>query len=520
MAVTTAAKALEFQACAFPEKPAIYTKGEVLTYRQWHAAANALANSLDRSGIARGSQIAFLGTNGPEPAIAYGAACLLGCTLVLLPADRPDSLLARLVESLPAAAVLLGRTNRRKHYTPAHANFLGSGVRPVLTVSCYCADSSPGSRLPLRADPHQEPHIILFTGGTTSIPKGVIFNEQKFMLATALAVERLGIIAQDVLINPYPAHHYGGIQAICQTLIAGATLVQLPVPSPRLLLDAIATHRGTFVVAVPTLWRRVLAFPGQAGYCLSSLRMANAASDRVPSDLVEAIRQRTGAISIQGYGLTETGMVTLVPAADHLRKSGSCGVPDSVSSIRITNASGSALQPGHVGEVWIQSEHAMDGYFGQPELTRAVFDRGWFRTGDLGYVDKEGYLYIVGRKKDTISCGAEKIEPEELETLLSSFPGVEIAIVAGIPDPDMGHIPAAAVVTRPGSGVTAEQLIEHSTRTLGSARRLRYVAFLKSVPLTPLGKPDRTRAAEMLRSGMSRGLNRLSAQDEFWTAPS
>lgn len=493
-------------------QPAILTGDERLTYAAlWRAAVN-LAARLRAAGLGAGDRVAFIGVNGPEPAIAYYAASAIQAVMAMIPTDRPVDGLRPLVDLVDPGAVVLGRTPTGARYRRAWGQRLATpSTRAVIEVE-------PGSGTPRsdhpptrREDVAGAPHLILFTGGTTGQPKGVLHLEDRYVRVTEISVRRLEITAADVLVNPYPAYHYGGLQAINQTVLSGATLVQLPVPDAAAIAAAIDRHRGTFIVAVPTVWRRLLASAGLAAHDLSSLRMANVASDFVPVELMEAVRERTGAVSVQGYGSTETGMVTLVDVAMEMRKRASCGSADPVSEIEIVDDRTRPLPPGRVGNVRVRSDHMMAGYFRNEPATAAAFDGEWFETGDLGHLDDDGYLYITGRKKNVIACGAEKFVPEEIEAVLLELPGVASALVVGVPDPDLGEVPVALARVSAGARLTVDDLVAHTSDRLGAARRVRGALFVGDPLLTDLGKPDRERAAAIaLEAYQGLGVGRAS----------
>jgi acyl-CoA synthetase (AMP-forming)/AMP-acid ligase II/thioesterase domain-containing protein len=497
--VASAAWSLFENARRTPDKVAIHSDYVSITYRRLALMVAGLAGRLRRGGWEAGQPIGMLGVNGHEPALAYFAAALLGAPCLLLPSDRAPAILGELIARIGPAAIVLGRQLSGEPCTAAM--FAPSGT-PISAPPLVIAADPPAGELgeyeddwpDVRRTAAAAPHLILFTGGTTGLPKAVLYHEDRYLLATRAAVDNLSITAADVLVNPYPAHHFGGIQAISQTMFAGATLVQVPVPDEIAILRAIQRYRGTFIVAVPTLWRRMLQHPEQAGFDLSTLRMANVASDHIPIELMAAIRARTGARCIQGYGTTETGLVTLTPIEHESDKPGSCGIADRFSEVMVSAGGAKALPPRQVGRVLVRTAHGMQAYAGDPQATIACMEHGWYVSGDLGYLDEDGFLYITGREKNVISCGAEKLVPEEIEFGLRRFPGVQAAVVVGVADADLGEVPAALVVHDAETPFDAAALELYSVEQLGAVQRIRHAWAVPELPVTLAGKIDRQRA--------------------------
>jgi acyl-CoA synthetase (AMP-forming)/AMP-acid ligase II len=269
----------------------------------------------------------------------------------------------------------------------------------------------------------------------------------------------VGAHSDDVYLNVYPLFHTGGTDcALLPYHFVGATVVLLRDPRPDAILETMARHRVTAMMAVPTIWRRLVDAPGLATRDLSAFRRAMGSSDAMPLDLLEQVMTRFDATWTQTYGLTEGGCIlTYLPPADHTRKIGSAGKAHAQADLLIADPSreadpdwptgpGHRLPPGETGEVVARTEHAMTAYWGRPDQTATSVRNGYLRTGDFGYLDDEGYLFISGRLKDVIISGGEKIYPAEVEPLLRTYPGIRDLALVGVPDREWGESVLAVIV--------------------------------------------------------------------------
>jgi acyl-CoA synthetase (AMP-forming)/AMP-acid ligase II len=289
----------------------------------------------------------------------------------------------------------------------------------------------------------------------------------------------------------------------------GASVVLLRRPDPEPILAAIARQRVTAFMAVPTLWRRLCQLAAEQDYDLSSLRRTAGSSDAMPADLLAEVGRRfNGAPYIQTYGLTEGGCIlTYLEPADAGRKSGSAGKPHPACELRLEDRHGRPVATGQMGEIVARTEHVMNGYWRRPAETAAALSAdGWLRTGDLGRLDAEGYLWIVGRAKDLIISGGENIDPAEVELCLRQHPAVAEVAVIGLPDAEWGEQVVAVVVPAAGAATVTEAaadmaaaLIEFIRPRLAGYKRPRRVEFVEALPRTATGKIQKNRLRERFR---------------------
>jgi fatty-acyl-CoA synthase len=269
-------------------------------------------------------------------------------------------------------------------------------------------------------------------------------------------------------------------------MYAGAAVVVLPWPDASAVLDAIERHRVTAFRAVPTIWKRIVAQPDLEKRDLSSLKRVIAGSDAMPRELIDEIRRRIPhAAYLQNYGLTEAGPVlTYLRPEDPPAAYGSNGRVHPQAEVRIVDEADRPLPVGTVGEIVARTEHLMEGYWNLPDRTAEALRGGWLHTGDLGYLDEDGYLWVTGRKKDVIISGSEHIYPIEVEAVLRLHPDVEDVAVIGVPDPHWGESVAAVVVPAKDRTPGAEELVAFVRERLADFKRPRHVFFADDLPRT------------------------------------
>ena len=347
-------------------------------------------------------------------------------------------------------------------------------------------EESPDDEPEARID-ERDGHIILYTSGTTGFPKGTLLSHRAHVLHAASWALESRAVREDVYLCTYPLFHTGGTDCgILPPLYAGASVVLLAWPDARAILDAVERHRVTAFRAVPTIWKRLLAQADFDERDLSSLRRVMAGSDAMAPELVAEIRRRIpNAEYLQNYGLTEAGPVlTFLRPGDPPSKYGSNGTPHAQAEVRIVDEQDQRLPPCVVGEIVARSEHLMTEYWGLPDKTAEALRGGWLHTGDLGYVDEDGYLWITGRKKDVIITGGEHVYPIEVEAILQLHPGVDEVAVIGVPDPEWGESVCAVVVAAAGARPTPNELVAFVRGRLADFKRPRHVVFTDDLPRT------------------------------------
>ncbi|MGD0702171.1 MAG: long-chain-fatty-acid--CoA ligase [Trebonia sp.] len=333
---------------------------------------------------------------------------------------------------------------------------------------------------------------VFYTGGTTGFPKGVMLSHDN------LGISWLGSAACGYLPGPgsrtlhtAPMFHLADMTAWGVTLQAGGTHVILPSFDPRTVLATIAEHRVTDALLVPTMIQLLVDYPDVGDFDLTSLRaVLYGASPMTRAVLERAMKTLPGASFTQAYGMTELAPVaTLLSPADHeagyLRSAGRAAPH---AEIRVLDPFGAEVPNGTVGEVACRGGHVMLGYWNKPEETAAALRDGWMHTGDGGYLDDQGYLYVVDRIKDMIVTGGENVYSAEVENAVAAHPAVAQCAVIGVPDPDWGERVHAVVVLRPGATLTHEELRAHAKSLIAGYKAPRSMEIVGQLPLSGAGK--------------------------------
>jgi long-chain acyl-CoA synthetase len=269
---------------------------------------------------------------------------------------------------------------------------------------------------------------------------------------------------------------------------SGASLTLLPRFDPTQALQILAGHHVTVFAAVPTMYTALLHSPDRAGYDMSALRLCISGGAAMPVEVLRAFEDAFGCLVLEGYGLSETSPVASFNHPDRQRKPGSIGTPIRGVEMRVVDEQGAEVPQGQDGEIAIRGHNIMKGYWRRPEETTNAIPDGWFRTGDIGRVDEDGYFAIVDRKKDLIIRGGYNVYPREIEEVLYEHPAVADAAVIGLPHPELGEEVGAAVVLKPGASVTAEELRDHVKAQVAAYKYPRRVWIVEALPKTATGK--------------------------------
>jgi long-chain acyl-CoA synthetase len=350
-------------------------------------------------------------------------------------------------------------------------------------------DVADGPRLAART--LTDTAVIIYTSGTTGRPKGAELTHVQLYMNADIPGRLFGVLPTDIVLTVLPLFHVYGLSSVMNLCVRfGGTMSLIPRFDPAVVLAAIERDRATVFDGVPAMFIGLLSYPELDKYDVSSLRIAISGGASIPGPVLDGFEKRFGVLILEGYGLTETASTTTFNISVDERRVYSVGKPLWGTQTQIWDDKGNALPAGkdHVGEVVTRGLHVMKGYLNNPEATEQVFSGGWFHTGDLGYFDEDGFLFIVGRIKELIIRGGYNVYPAELEDVLHAHPAILEAAVVGIPDDRLGEEVKAVVVLRPGASLTAPELIEYCKERIAAYKYPRVIEFCGALPRNTLGK--------------------------------
>ncbi len=477
-----------------PDTPAVVFGDDELTYRQLADAADHVAAVLWHRGIRRGDVVAYIGENSPQfLQVMFGAAQLGAVFTPVNTRLAAPEIQHLLVDSGARAVVLdaefLGRAMPGIEAARiAHVIVTGDGTPEHPGLARLVADAPGGHTVAEVA--LDEPAAIIYTSGTTGRPKGAVLSHGNLTWAALNCIVDYDVVSSDVSLMISPLFHVASLgMGALPVLMKGATLVLEKGFEPGRALALIHERGVTMLSGVPTTYQLMADHPAWASTDLSTLRKLTCGGSAVPTRILNAYEERGLSFS-QGYGMTETspGATSLSPAMTR-RKQGSVGLPHFFTEVRIADEHGDVVPRGTVGEIEVSGPNVFLGYHGLPEATAAAFaDDGWFRSGDLGYLDADGYLYIADRLKDMIISGGENIYPAEVESLIADIEGISGVAVVGVPDERWGEVPWAVVTLREGAEADTESVRAALDGLLARYKLPKNVVVVEDLPRTASGK--------------------------------
>ena len=477
------------RAARTPERKALYFEGRTWTYAQMQAEIELCAARLAALGVASGDRVAFLGLNQPMFFFSMFATAQLGAIFAPLNFRLTGPELAFMINDCAAVALIVDA-----HHMPVIAQVRGelTTLKALVSVEDEAnwtrAAPPPAPRAPVEDD---DVAMIMYTSGTTGRPKGAMLTHGNFWWNNVNALLAFDVLQDDVTLTPAPIFHIGGLNVTTLlTFQKGGLIVLHRAFDPGRALADIAAHRVTTMFGVPAMFLFMSQHPNFAQTDFSSVRMLVVGGAPCPLPLLKAYAAR-GVPMQQGYGLTETApLVSVLSAEFGEAKTGSAGRPPLFSEVKVVDGDGRAIaQPRVPGEVLTRGPNVTPGYWGLPDATRlAIDDEGWFHTGDGGYFDEDGFLYISDRIKDMIISGGENVYPAEVESALMRHPAIAEVAVIGQPDEKWGEMVVAIAALKPGETLELEQLREFAADHLARYKLPRRLEIVSAVPRNATGK--------------------------------
>jgi fatty-acyl-CoA synthase len=478
-----------------PDKPAIHFEGATLSYAAFNARIEAAAKALKAEcGVGRGDRVAILSLNRPEYLVLLYACARLGA--IMVPLNWRLAVAEQLFILSDASAKVLVLEEGFAAILPQLATELPdtrvialdfTPPAPAHSFDALLARASGDGR-----NPHTDlacPMLIVYTSGTTGRPKGAVLRQEALLWNGVMSQHMHGLTSDDHVLTVLPFFHVGGLNIqTTPALHHGATVTIHARFTPETTLAAIVQDRPTLTVWVPAIIQAMSEHADWAATDVACLKAVSTGSSIVPSHLIERLTKR-GIPVLQVYGSTETCPIAVYTRlGGDLARTGSTGLPGLCCDAMVIDESGVEVAAGHAGEIAVRGPNVFFEYWGNGAATSEALHDGWYRTGDIGTRDADGYFWVHDRKKNMIISGGENVYPAEVERVLLEHPDVADVGVIGVPDPKWQEVPVAHVVLRAGCSVTAEALKAHVLTQLARYKQPRDIVFVTDLPRTALGK--------------------------------
>jgi long-chain acyl-CoA synthetase len=488
------------------DRMAVIFDDRQITYKELNEEINRLANGLIGLGVKRGDFVLTLIPNSLRLLIAYHAIIRTGATVVPLNVMYTVHEISYIGQDTGAGAIIadadLWESNASaKASLPALKNVIiskGRAGEGAVTLDSVFSDRTSAPEVASELD---DIVSIIYTSGTTGRPKGATQTHRSILSNVMGCCTRNKFNREDRLVCALPLYNNFAINVVMMSaFFTGATLVGVERFEARKVLDAIKEHKGTYFAGTPTMFSYLLQEYKEGQDDVSTLRVTNSGGAHCPGEVIRQIEKTFGVVHMDGYGQTEgCGFTTINPYVG-VRKENSVGPPLSNCLIKIFDDDDHEVPAGQTGEIVLQGEcFSIHGYLNRPEVNADTNRKGWFHSGDLGYVDGDGYLFVVDRKQDLIITGGQNIYPAEVEEELYTHPKVALAAVIGVPDKSKGELAKAYIVLRKGETATEKEIIDYVRSRIAKFKAPRLVEFVESLPQGPTGKILKRELREMLK---------------------
>ena len=500
---------LAIAAAIVPERDALVFEGRRTSFEGLQSRVNRLANGLTSLGVGPGDRVAVAQVNTDAVVEIYFAAARVDAVFVPLNFRARADEMAFMIQDSSPKALLAG--SRYMDLIDSIADDIGCVERFIAldddrrdgwTAYSDLIANSPDEDMWPQAD-DDDLAVILFTSGTTSFPKGVMLSHNSFSSYVLSQITPADPDSAERNILTVPLYHIAGMQAMISAVYGGRTLIIQRQFDADQWMNLVQAERVDRAMMVPTMLKMLMDHEDFHARDLSSLRVITYGAAPMPLEVIRrAIAEFPGAQFINAFGQTETAAtITMLPPDDHVLSGGdeaeverklkrltSIGKPIDDVEVRIVDEDGEDVAIGEVGEIAARGQRLMKGYWNQDSATAETVKGGWLHTGDLGYWDEDGYIFLAGRARDFIKRGGEMISPEEVEQVLHTHPDIEEAAIIGVPDIDWGERVRAVIVAKSGHAPDADDIMEYCRRRLASFKKPESVVVVSELPRNPMGK--------------------------------
>lgn len=500
----------------YPNKTAIIFEGKPTTYLKLNENINRCATMMLGKGIEKGDRVAILMNNCVEFLEIYFAAAKIGAIFVPLNTRMVAPEFEYQLNDSGAKMLFFG-DSFKDSIAQIHDNldidktnyiYLNETTdkNDLSLVGCeyHQLVDSLSTEEPVLEDPVAitDPQAIIYTSGTTGNPKGAVVSHEQTFYKT----RQVGMYADsrmdDVMVAQMPLFHSGGLFIVATpALSVGMTLILRKGFDAETFVNDIEQHQGTIVFALTTMWKMILETKMLDSCDCRSVRRVFGGGERTPQSLMDALAEK-GLYMQQGFGQTENSFMMLMPQSDIQRKPGSVGKPGFFTDVWIIDANGQRLGPNEVGDIVAAGPTVMSGYWNLPEKTSETIVDGMLYTGDLGYMDEEGFFYIVDRAKDMYRSGGENVYPAQVEKLLVGHPAINNVAIIGVQDDKWGQTGKAFIVLEPGESITLKDVHEFLDGKVSKYKYPSHITTLAELPMTATMKVRKSELKNLQDSGV------------------
>lgn len=498
-------KFLDDAVANYPDVPATIFQESTLTYRELGRMVDSMAGALAGLGVGRGDRVSIMLPNCPQLVVSYYGILKAGAVVVQTNPMYMERELEYQLNNSGSETIIIHDV-----FYPRLQNIkVQTTIKNVIIVPSGAEAALPGSGLlgfdsllagaaplaePVPVDPLNDVALLQYTGGTTGLSKGAMLTHANLVANTLQTREVIAgsyEMGREKILVALPLFHvYGMTAGMNLALSIAGTQILMSRFEIDAVLQVINDYQPTFFPGAPTMYVAVTRHPDLKDYDLSSIKVCISGSAPLPTEVAERFEIFTGATLVEGYGLTEASPVVAVNPVAGIRKPGSIGqpVPDTDCCIVNLDTGEKELPPGEVGELIVRGPQVMKGYWNKPEETAYALRDGWLYTGDVARIDQDGYIFIVGRKKDMIISGGFNVYPRDVEEVLYEHPKITEAVVLGVNDMYRIESVKAFIVLKEGETATEEEIIRFCRERLAAFKVPRVIEFRESLPKTIVGK--------------------------------